>query len=350
VAFRGGLDLESTDEDPYEKIWLVADQLMRDAARDSFASTLHFLTVPAFEEALCDSLARTVRLRFPEWTIWTLPLLAYDFGHIAIEHREVIKHYPLRDLVRTQTDRLVKQDERLQQRQEAAPPAARDKLERGAKKLWQRRVRILLADAFATYIMGPAYACAAIHLRFDPSTAYTGNPSYDERASVVVETLRQLDREPPLKGGHKQFIDDLEQDWRSAVESAEPPDPRDSAREIDLQKTLLPAFEQGLNESVPSAARYSKVSWARAEQWRMSLLTQFEGTEKLQLEFRREDKLRDVLNAAWLCRMAESAMIAPITQAGPELCLELLRARQKVDRQPETGQRGFANVRGRAKQ
>jgi hypothetical protein len=348
VAFRGGsggAELSSDDEQ-YTSIWRVADQLMRDAAVDSFAAEWEFLTVPALEEALSESLARTVRLRFPEWTIWTLPLLTYDFGLTAIEWRKVIKNYPLQELVETQTTRLVGLDAELGKRQQGASAAAASKLERGARNWWRHRVRVLLADAFATYTTGPAYACAAIHLRFDPSMAYTGNPSYDERARVMIQSLRQLDAEQPANL-YAKFIDDLEAEWTSAVDHAEPPDPRNSAGQKDLDNVLLPEFEKELKISVPSAAFYSKASWLRAFTWHVGLLEDFGKRKPLKLDLREEDKLRDVLNAAWLCRIARPEITTELTRRAPELCEALMRLRAEAQEGKSDRRRGAQEpVRG----
>jgi hypothetical protein len=283
-----------------------------------------FLAVPALDEALSESFARTVRLRFPEWTIWTLPLLAYDFALVAIERQESLKRYPFSELVEAQTRRLVGQDAELLERQKGVSPDLSRKLERGVAKWWRHRVRVLLADAFAVYTMGPAYACAAIHLRFDPSAAYAGSPSYDERARVVIDSLRQIDRQPPGNPQHADFIEALEKEWKSAVEVAEPPDPWDAARERDLHEEVLPAFGDELAVSVPGAARFSKAKWADAAAWQMRLLDLFQRRRPLELSFTGKDKLRDVLNAVWLARIDNPAITTELTRRAPELCEDLI--------------------------
>jgi len=89
--------------------------------------TWNTLTIAAREEPLAVTAARIVRLGFPEWTIWTLPLTAHELG----------TNYPDSDTKVT----------------EKVAELGGDKDEQF----------VLVADAFATYFLGPAYSCAAIH-------------------------------------------------------------------------------------------------------------------------------------------------------------------------------------------
>jgi hypothetical protein len=42
------------------------------------------LTVPAQREALDETVSQILRLGFPEWTIWALPLAAHEFAHVIV--------------------------------------------------------------------------------------------------------------------------------------------------------------------------------------------------------------------------------------------------------------------------
>jgi hypothetical protein len=102
------------------------------------------LALPARMEqnALTDS--GVLRIGFPEWTIWALPLVQHDFGRMFVNKR---------------------------------PP---DAVDDG-----------LLADACATIVTGPAYACAALLLRLDPQRV---RPQATEtlRSATIIRALLQV--------------------------------------------------------------------------------------------------------------------------------------------------------------
>ena len=113
------------------------------------------------------TVGRLVRLRCCEWTIWTLPLVAHEFGHIVIEESKEISN-------RIETI----SQAHLLALQEAFGPGAK------TEPLPRAELEEYLADAYATYVMGPAFACAAILLRLNPLhlPAGTREPGLDLRA------------------------------------------------------------------------------------------------------------------------------------------------------------------------
>src|SRR5207244_7964566 len=133
VEFLGGLALRGAGLD--EGICRIADELMRSCG--SFGPT-HWsaLTIPASQEAM--TLARSIRVRFPEWTIWAVPLTAHELGQVVI-----------REPGTPDFEKYVKRQF----------PNAKTK---------QQHLRVLLADAFTTYVIGPASACSVIVLKLHP--------------------------------------------------------------------------------------------------------------------------------------------------------------------------------------
>jgi hypothetical protein len=71
------------------------------------------------------------------------------------------------------------------------------------KRFSFRQPRSLLADAFATYSMGPAYAFYAFRLSLNPVSATRGGkpsrtePLPSERAEVILEMLDRMDQKLP---------------------------------------------------------------------------------------------------------------------------------------------------------
>lgn len=101
------------------------------------------------------STAQLIRLGFPEWSIWSLPLVAREFGHVFARKRE-----------RVRTD--------IQQ------ALARNVATEPQLCSWA-------ADVFATTVLGSAYPWAAILLRAEPSTA--GDQA---RVAVMMHTMELL--------------------------------------------------------------------------------------------------------------------------------------------------------------
>ena len=55
----------------------LADELIGKCNLGISLDDCEWVTIPAPKEALGRTLARIVRLRFPEWTVWALPLVAH---------------------------------------------------------------------------------------------------------------------------------------------------------------------------------------------------------------------------------------------------------------------------------
>src|SRR5438132_7552035 len=73
----------------------------------------------------------------------------------------------------------------------------REKMKSQAENRVRHELGEYLADAFGTYVMGPAYPCAAIHLRFSPvvpSDPDAENRVDRERAHVVLGMLDKMNQ------------------------------------------------------------------------------------------------------------------------------------------------------------
>jgi len=258
IDFLRGLALRDTGFD--EGICELADELINKWVTGDLQSSL---SIPARQEAMNKTLARIIRLGFPEWTIWALPLVACEFGHVVSDTQEL--------------------------RKTLENEGYRDKLP-------MRHLRHFVADAFATYIMGPAYACAAILLRFNPPTAYQDqdeHPAEAKRAYVIFTMLEQMNNENGMAGPYTGIIQTLKDGWKAAVRQANPPDILTTQDEVQWEKwveTLKNTFyfELGL--------LYSP-SWRNVDRWREQLYSDQD------FEVNGTEDLRDVLNAAWLCRI-----------------------------------------------
>jgi len=344
LDFIGGLALRCQGLD--ERICCIADELIRKCSLEGTGSTWNSLTVIAPKESFTRTMARIIRLRFPEWTIWALPFTAHEYGHVVLDESERIKK-----ILGVEVENLAKEDERYNA---ADDDQARERI----KERIRKHVGVLFADAFATFMMGPAYACAAIFLRFDPSNAGAETaemPSDNRRALIVFKILRRMNKEASDRFNpiYTPVIDDLERRWRQMIERAGATEAiseakRQDTEEQDAEKQGVAKWQryEGIWEALnpPNLlreARYphkgEKEGWKKAEKWAEEL--------KEVLDRKREDvqpsstdKLRDVLNAAWLRRLKDGELwqIEQIANAALKLCQAIIKP-QHVSQQSRRG-------------
>lgn len=323
------------------------------------------LVIPAPKEALVMTLGRVVRLRCCDWTLWVLPWIAHEFGHVLMgdkgdanskvyqETRETIVALFSPQLTRpnsfpesTQTQRLAEREIGDQQRSDAARGQWAEKERRRV----QNEIEEYLADAFGTYFMGPAFPCAAIHLRLNPTSSHAGEieDSYDhERAYVMVKVLSSMG-----EGGSdfRQIAFELWRDWNRMVRRADHAFSRDAesrARRADWRKKkrilkelverILAQFEEtelGLKGRYSSTGDWGwsvAVNWAH--RWIGELETLFDLT--LPRNITSISALRDALNAAWCTRLKCPEPVTPeridkIANVAREVCREINRRHREA--------------------
>jgi hypothetical protein len=271
VEFLGGLALRYTGFD--HGICRYADELIHNLeTHPDFR--WESLTLPAREETLT-SMTAMIGLGFPEWTIWALPLGAHAWGLAVIDEAKVAG-----DLIPT--------DLADEQRQVA---------------------RACLADAFATFIMGPAYACAVILLRLDPYRAFdAGEPQPAAmRAQAVLRTLRLLNAGDE-NGYAGQLLEQLGAEWEEALRQAGHAavvDAPDRTGGLDAQQLdLIDRWVERIARKVGHRRGYNANRWATVVRW-AERLRPGDGPPiavdpRVDLP---KHALRDVLNAAWKARL-----------------------------------------------
>jgi hypothetical protein len=135
-------------------------------------------------------MVHVIRVRFPETSVWNLPVVAHEFGHFVAPELET------REQVR------------------GAIHPVREALDREGKGSLIQRAHMeeLFADLFATYVLGPAYACTCILLRWNAGTAYKDrekHPSIAKRVDWILKVLERMNENE--SGGEPTF-------WRIAKE------------------------------------------------------------------------------------------------------------------------------------
>jgi hypothetical protein len=230
-----------------------------------------------------------IHLRFPDWDIWNLPLMAHEFGHVtafatpaflellAQESASAIQGHPETSVWdEKQTQTYIEQ--------------------RG------RHFHEFFADAFAIYCQGPAFAYDVLLLNLNPAEAYLprgDHPSHAERVEVIVAVLelmnRQEKRDDYEPGPYAPVIGRLKEWWTEALEEAGAmPDEVFQFHKIKA-KTLAEKIYNLLERNYRLEAQYQAEDWKRATETAQHLLTADPDLSS--------ESLRDLLNIAWACRV-----------------------------------------------
>ncbi|WP_019868603.1 hypothetical protein [Methylovulum miyakonense] len=272
IEFLGGLAMRDRGFD--EDISQIADGLIR--IYSSTRDNIDPIAIPTREQAVNISLTRVIRVTFPDWSIWTLPSTAHEFWHVMAQDE-------LKD--------------RLQ--------LALRKLTGNKKDTIQPYFYNCLADAFATYTMGPAYPYYAIFLLLSPCSPYTAkstDAADDIRVYAMCQMLACMDsKESALELPYAKVRACLDKVWADAIAetSAKPTEKQktrieqDKKRACELVKTL---WEVLLKSSYPL---FTSDVWRTIEPW----ATLLRNGKVDEIQVPQGAELRHVLNAAWLARV-----------------------------------------------
>jgi hypothetical protein len=266
TARRGGVDPPAGLDGG---ICLLADCLLKEIAFASGSFAGPRTAVPAVLDA-SQILGPTIGVRFPDWTVWTVPLVAHRYAHlIAQDNRQLI------DL-----------EERLASQFSEAQPG--------------RRATEFLADGIATWMVGPAYACAAMLLMFRPDRSLDGVTDA-ERARVILGILGRPRAASPMSHDAPELsrlIGLLQSVWSEFL--APGSIYADEWTEFD---SVADALVDGLDQSMPRLAAPSGHQLAEAE-YLAAKLRDPAAIERSPIGS--ELSMRDLLNAAWIARVAQN--------------------------------------------
>lgn len=236
--------------------------------------------------------SQLIHLRFPEFTVWALPVTAHEFGHLVAQELSVLtpsgaKAFPLEDELQ---------------------------LMGGERQHYAE----LFADVFATWALGPAYACTAVLLRFAPDRARgtdenSTHPNDGKRVAMTVGVLDQLSREiDPISPPYSEVVTRLRRAWETALAAAGSEDIDDEAKQelcIWQERVIVPLLKHRVPES-----QYT--GWGTA----------LEIAETLTCDdsLSADRAPADVLNAAWRARLKywdDEAGVKRIGDRARDMCL-----------------------------
>jgi len=315
----GGLVLRDASTD--DSICQLADELIFECAQPSFKVVA---TLPALADysggPLTSTLRRVASVRFPDWSRWTVPLVAHEYAAVMTEVEDV-----LREFVTSCSTAWV-----LAHPQDT--PEAVEELRVQAAS----HARVLVADAFATFAMGPAYACPALLLRLDPAVGgHRHRPSDATRAGVVLGVLEAMD--VIAMGAYTSIRTNLQGQWDSMRALSSPATAEDDMAGVVPAQHVADYLHRRFKYK---RTGYSTTGWAEAgmwsTQWKQSLST----NRRLAVpgNLRDDHSLRDALNALWDTRLWVNAEVkAPdqndlwveeVEGVGRQLCDQLVARRR----------------------
>lgn len=166
VDFLGGLTLRDHALD--DEVCAITDAVLREIPGNP-----KLLALPARRQTFSSAFTELVRLGFPDWTIWNIPLVGAEIGRSYVERFGV-------------GDRFT---ELLGENAEDAPA--------------------LFADAYAAYTIGPAYGCATTLLKFQPD-----HRSEHYRAAVILCVLEQIAQ---TAAGFGDVVAKAKEYWQEAL-------------------------------------------------------------------------------------------------------------------------------------
>lgn len=138
-----------------------------------------------------------IRLHFPDLSLWNLPLMAHEFGHIVAHEMAEFRRYQITEA-------------------RAAVSGPAEVATEANPELIFSHLDEFFADLFAVYTVGPAFACAAAMLRFNPHEAYWergAHPTHQERVQVILQALGGM-------GAYDPIPQRLQSAWDMAVQAS----------------------------------------------------------------------------------------------------------------------------------
>jgi hypothetical protein len=170
-------------QEPAPGICALADRMLRRYARLTGVNWSGRTILGADPEL--ETRTDLIRLRFPDWSPWSLPLMTHEFGHlVALDTPEFLA------LHRSLIDGVGRVPPEALQKVKDTGPDRLDWLQRRGRHLHE-----LFADIFATLALGPAFAAATLLNEFEPAAAHQqrgAHPTHSERAEVILEVLAAM--------------------------------------------------------------------------------------------------------------------------------------------------------------
>lgn len=288
-----------------ENICYIADHLLNEIEKQIDIKWSR-LTIIGNNEFF-DQTAEIIRLRFPDFGIWRLPIVAHEFGHLV--EQELRDFPPHRDVnpIKVMINRLSQNDD---------------------KK--RADLRELFSDLFGTYTMGPAFACACILLNFNPLKACEetkSHPNFLKRAYFMLKGLEKMSSEEVMDP-YRLIIENLHNIWSESILA--------SNQNITINDNTKLELDIWIEDLYSELSKYKAIKYS-VSSWRIAVELFAEWNEDLKADRElstpscsEKSSLKDVLNAAWLCLIQYSDRDKEIARAAKSLCMAILKRDTKT--------------------
>jgi hypothetical protein len=304
LGFLGGAMLRDAHKE--NDICEIADALLKELGSKSVAWSRVSLLAEAhfFTET-----TGLIRLPFPDYGIWNLPIAAHELGHfIGPRIPDGRGGFPFQAL----TNAIVRNYEEGQ--------ISESQMDREISHL-----REIFSDLFAVYSLGPAYACSCIVLLLDPTDATAcedskSHPSHRKRVHFILTGLRQMSK-TTAGDPYRRIIKALQDLWERNLKSAQ--NEKCSGQEdlAPLNYKLLQLYPI-LTRFIPQV-QYS--GWDRA----VELSNEFPLNGKSAGILKKGDSIADVLNAVWIWRLLQTIeknnTVHKVNLEGSALCRQIMQ-------------------------
>ncbi|MDD2754503.1 MAG: hypothetical protein PHS80_03130 [Methanothrix sp.] len=304
-------------------IYKIADELIKNCSLNCTGDLWYSIVVPAHQESKEKTKTSIIRHRFPDWSIWSIPILVREFGNILLDHKkfETFFNEEIEYITRMGKSAYQKGDQNM----------PRWKVE--------NYFRAIFSDAFATYFMGPAYAFSTIFQRLNPCSCNLEDyhPTDKERAYVIIFMLKMLNKEE-IKNGinspYEKIIETLEEKWNSFINEV---DPQEGFYREDVLNKIVNDICIQLGNALRTPARYPSTGefdgWGIAQNWYIEWEKQLRkdgmsGKILITNKVYPNSKLRDVFNAAWLCRVNNPEYVKIIADAAMQLSEKIINQQE----------------------
>jgi hypothetical protein len=226
-------------------------------------------------------ISEIIRLRFPEFSIWHLPIVVHELGHFVAD--KLNKESGLFTNILEEEDL-------------------------GASN--ERMLHEQFSDFFAVNALGPAFACSCMFLTFNPSKLFegrSGHPPDGERVHFILKSLMKIDENNP-KRHFSPSIKAMNEMWQCSLKAAKIEGsltPEQTAR-LDKRLDKFCAYE-GVGSRLKNIRYNCDDANAPFNRWpQVSLLSaklESQPVASILNGFGNQIILRDVLNAAWQWRL-----------------------------------------------
>lgn len=314
IGFLGGALIRTGQKERQEEdICELADALLSEL-NGKLPKTVNWAGVTLLAEAnFFTETTGLVRLPFPDYGIWNLPIAVHELGHfVGPRVPDGVGGFPFEAILRKK-----EQDNSKQEGPAQLSPAALAQQVSHLKELF--------SDIFAAYALGPAYACSCLLLRFNPQddAACEDNathPSQAKRAHAILKTLEQTSR--GITGDpYKKIIANLSALWATNLQAA--------GQLQHLMPDEIGPFEYELRPLYNVVAKFLSTvryaGWERAAELRAALDSE---PAAAAAALQPGDTIADVLNAAWLLRLSQdkenSSQVLRVQARAAALCRQIM--------------------------